>query len=584
MTSPTTATAAIALALVALCWIAALARFFFLPGTWNVQWWLNTLPFAGAGVGMLALLLGRATPLVEPTSPAGGWLAVAAVLVIAGALGLSAFTLGTHRRRLALWHQHDDDPEHLVTEGPYAWIRHPFYTSYVATMVGCVLAAPHGSTLAMLAVVVYRLNGTAAREEARFLASERLGGRYAAYVRRTGRFVPRWGGLPAASPVPTAPGGRTGAGAVVREASDADGAAFLSLARSSSASRGVRWSIERNPDAFARFRAEAGGWWVALAEDEATGTTLGSVSVAVREAYVAGRVRRTAYGSSLLVRPEHRRRGVGDRLHRFAAELCCRAVGEDGLVLAVVREGNRHMRGRVRGPRGLPTFSPCAGVVIHSIRTRPPPTRAWRGRYRGGRVEVRAATTADLEEMATLGRGVFARRQFGPAFDADSLGRWIEGAPGLELSDHLVAHEGAALVGWMGVWDGGVFRRAKVEGYSHLATLVKVVHDALAPLTRRPRFPKVGDVVGSAAVVHACVPEDRPDVLRSMLLHAADGLHARGCIRLRIALDARDGLASALAGLRTRSRSFGAYVTTPGGSYEGPPLDGRPLHFEAALA
>jgi protein-S-isoprenylcysteine O-methyltransferase Ste14 len=117
-------------------------------------------------------------------------LAVVAVVLMAGALALGGYTLGTHRRRLALWHQDDDAPEHLVEEGPYARIRHPFYTSYLISLSGCVLAAPHGVTAAVLVFVAYRLNRTAAREEARFLASERFGARYRTYMRRTGRFLP----------------------------------------------------------------------------------------------------------------------------------------------------------------------------------------------------------------------------------------------------------------------------------------------------------------------------------------------------------------------------------------------------------
>lgn len=188
------ATPAIILGLASLVWIAVLARIFFLPGEWNPQWWLNTTPFVVAGLGMAGVLTGELRPLVDPGTGAGGALAVASVLVVAGSLGLGGLTLGTHRRRLALWHQHDDHPEHVVTGGPYAVVRHPFYTSYILSMVGCVLAAPHPITVIMTVIVALRLNGTAAREEERFLASEELGGLYAEYVRSTGRFLPRWRG------------------------------------------------------------------------------------------------------------------------------------------------------------------------------------------------------------------------------------------------------------------------------------------------------------------------------------------------------------------------------------------------------
>ena len=92
-------------------------------------------------------------------------MAILAILLCASAQALMGYALGTHRRRLALWHQTDDAPEHIVTEGAYALVRHPFYTSYLLTLVGGVLAAPHLWTVVTLAYAFHRLNATAAREE-----------------------------------------------------------------------------------------------------------------------------------------------------------------------------------------------------------------------------------------------------------------------------------------------------------------------------------------------------------------------------------------------------------------------------------
>ena len=316
-----------------------------------------------------------------------------------------------------------------------------------------------------------------------------------------------------------------------------------------------------------------------IAEEEDTGTPVGCVSVALRKAYMNGRVEPTCYVSHLLVRPEWRGRGIGDELCWRAAELCRRAAGDHAPVLLAIRERNPHMRRRIPGPRGLPGLRPFAQVAIHSIRTHA------LGSIAGlRRVEIHPASSDDLEEMVALSRLVFAERQFAPAFDPGSLARWIAGAPGLTLSDHLVAREDDAVVGWLGLWDEGVIRRVRVASYSRPAALRKALHDSLARITGAPRFPRVGDLVGCADVVHACVPVHRPDVLRAILLHAAGSLQPRACAWLRIALDPRDRLAGALAGLRTHVSSFGAHVATPTGAYAGPLLSDRPVHFEAALA
>src|SRR5262249_29458029 len=111
--------------------IGALPRVFFRPGRLNPSWWLTAVPFFVCPAFVLVSALGWA-----PVSPRwAGWLgpwppAASAVLAVAS-LVLIAFTLGTHRVPIALWHQEGDSPRHIVTWGAYARIRHPFYASFL---------------------------------------------------------------------------------------------------------------------------------------------------------------------------------------------------------------------------------------------------------------------------------------------------------------------------------------------------------------------------------------------------------------------------------------------------------------------
>ena len=183
-------TAAALLSLAVLVRIGLLPRTDFRPGRRTLAWWLNALPFWLAGTGLVAVLLGVASPWGGE-----GGRGVAVRLVMACVAAVSAFwligrTSAAHERRPALWHQPNDVPDRLVTTGPYARIRHPFYAAFLVALSGCVLAAPHVSTALAFALGAYRLNVTAAAEEARFRASE-MGGRYASYALRTGRFLPR---------------------------------------------------------------------------------------------------------------------------------------------------------------------------------------------------------------------------------------------------------------------------------------------------------------------------------------------------------------------------------------------------------
>lgn len=174
------------LALGNLLLIGALPRIFFRRGTLNLHWWLTASPFFAAG----ALLLAGAGGAVSPALPPSVLRESLAVVLCAASVALVAFTLGTHRDPLSLWHQEDDAPRRLVTWGAYARVWHPFYSAFLLALLGCAAALPHPGTAALFLFACVQLGRTAAREERRLAASP-LGGEYREYLRRTGRFLPR---------------------------------------------------------------------------------------------------------------------------------------------------------------------------------------------------------------------------------------------------------------------------------------------------------------------------------------------------------------------------------------------------------
>ena len=108
-------------------------------------------------------------------------------------IALIAYTIGTHRVPLALWHQDDDAPRSIVTYGAYRYVRHPFYTAFLLALTGIVVACPHPAMLACLAYAMTILQVTARKEEQKLSRSE-FGDEYRSYLTRTGRFFPRLGG------------------------------------------------------------------------------------------------------------------------------------------------------------------------------------------------------------------------------------------------------------------------------------------------------------------------------------------------------------------------------------------------------
>lgn len=81
-------------------------------------------------------------------------------------------------------------PDALCDKGPYAYIRHPIYASYVLAFLAVLVAMP---TLITLAVFVFNagLFTHAALSDERSLAAGTLATEYAQYKKRTGMFLPR---------------------------------------------------------------------------------------------------------------------------------------------------------------------------------------------------------------------------------------------------------------------------------------------------------------------------------------------------------------------------------------------------------
>jgi protein-S-isoprenylcysteine O-methyltransferase Ste14 len=87
------------------------------------------------------------------------------------------------------WAFSSDRPVHLVVAGPYRFVRHPFYTSYLlAWLAGVVTTAftPLGISLVVMAYVFWKASEF---EEGKFSKSQ-LADRYAAYKCKTARFIP----------------------------------------------------------------------------------------------------------------------------------------------------------------------------------------------------------------------------------------------------------------------------------------------------------------------------------------------------------------------------------------------------------
>lgn len=180
-----------ALAGMNLALIGLLPRIFFDPrGRKNVMWWVTAAPFYSAAMVLTLVYAGIWEPWCPPEALATG--EVVAVPFAGASIALIAYTIGSHRVPLALWHQDDDAPRNIVTHGAYKHIRHPFYSAFLLALTGIVIGVPHPGTLACLVYAAAMLHFTARKEERRLSESE-FGEEYRSYLARTGRFFPRLG-------------------------------------------------------------------------------------------------------------------------------------------------------------------------------------------------------------------------------------------------------------------------------------------------------------------------------------------------------------------------------------------------------
>lgn len=178
----------------------------------SAGWWARLL-FTTSLVTVAVALVLRALDAVGPVAALDRGAIAAAGLVLAG-LGI-ALTFWAQLAMGASWRIGVDPGERttLVTDGPFAVVRNPIFSTMALTAVGLTLMAPTVAGLVALAVMVVALELQVRAVEEPYLRSVH-GAVFDAYATCTGRFVPRLSRPPAGRP-----GGRGPAGPASRDRS-----------------------------------------------------------------------------------------------------------------------------------------------------------------------------------------------------------------------------------------------------------------------------------------------------------------------------------------------------------------------------
>lgn len=149
------------------------------PGQTSGAWVVSLLSLAG-------FLLFLLSSLTKP--PNRFWPLTVVLFGVSGLLWAWTLTrTKVSRPTLAFT---EDEPCFLMDDGPYALVRHPFYTAYMIFWIGTAVTIESIAgwlILTFLAIFYW----AAARHEEKKFASSALAVSYGKYAARTGRFIPK---------------------------------------------------------------------------------------------------------------------------------------------------------------------------------------------------------------------------------------------------------------------------------------------------------------------------------------------------------------------------------------------------------
>ncbi len=150
---------------------------------------LITLRLAGLSTlsGVIAYLI-RPSSMAWSSLPLPAWLRWAGLALFVLGDGLLTWTLISLGKNLTdtvvTRREHT-----LVTNGPYAWVRHPFYDCVGSLIAGSALLAANWFIVAAGTLLLVMFVTRCAIEEEKLIV--RFGDEYRRYMERTGRFFPK---------------------------------------------------------------------------------------------------------------------------------------------------------------------------------------------------------------------------------------------------------------------------------------------------------------------------------------------------------------------------------------------------------
>lgn len=161
--------------------------------TWSMRGHFSSksMPRGAVAISAVVLLSAALLLVLQWTLAQPAWAVLLGIALELGSLVLFWAAIRASRQARLRLAFDEENPDTLVTEGPYRYLRHPFYTSYLIFWTGWAIAAwSPWALLPLLAIVVVYV--VAATGEERKFERTALADDYRAYKQRTGFLWPRF--------------------------------------------------------------------------------------------------------------------------------------------------------------------------------------------------------------------------------------------------------------------------------------------------------------------------------------------------------------------------------------------------------
>jgi protein-S-isoprenylcysteine O-methyltransferase Ste14 len=146
--------------------------------------WVRVIHTLGTVLSLTQLALVLALP------PRGDTWASVGIVLYTGAVTVFLSAIESARRtRLQRAFIDEPLPDRLIADGPYRWVRHPFYLGYIMGALAAPIAID-SLALVVIAAIMIAISVAAAIHEERVWLNSPHGEAYRAYRRRTGMFIP----------------------------------------------------------------------------------------------------------------------------------------------------------------------------------------------------------------------------------------------------------------------------------------------------------------------------------------------------------------------------------------------------------